>query len=98
MHLRAGMLACLAALLVQSFGALACDAGVSEGTDRPAVGCSVYMTPAECHAHQRILGMLYDRRERYAYLSMYTMLIAERQALCGAPSDRTTARYAFTSR
>lgn len=53
----------------------------------PLAGCSPYMTEAECQAHQRILTLLNDPRERAAYLAMHAQLIQERQAACGVPAD-----------
>lgn len=51
-------------------------------------GCSLYMTETECQAHQRILALLSDPRERAAYMAMHTQLIEERRAACGVPVDK----------
>lgn len=58
-----------------------------QGALDPA-NCSIYMTEAECRAHQRILALLTDPRERNAYLAMHTQLIAERAVACGVPTER----------
>jgi hypothetical protein len=50
--------------------------------------CSHYMTESECQAHQRILTLLHDPRERAAYQAMYDQLIEERRAACGVPADK----------
>lgn len=56
--------------------------------------CSIYMTEAECRAHQRILTLLSDPRERSAYLAMHSQLIQERAAACGAPTEPTSRNLA----
>lgn len=54
----------------------------------PPMACSPYLTETECQAHQRILSLLSDPRERAAYQAMHAQLIEERQAVCGVPADR----------
>lgn len=56
--------------------------------------CSIYMTEIECRAHQRILTLLTDPRERSAYLAMHTQLIAERAAACSVPGEHPPSNLA----
>lgn len=80
--------------LLLATGVQAGDAGLSgQGAFDPAI-CSIYMTEAECSAHQRILTLLTELRERNAYLAMHSQLIAERAAACGVPTERAHPKLA----